>query len=85
MTRGRAQTFIETKLNERTNVHTKCYRSRCYVSRVGLIIVSLRERIIKSGLLLFRAAPPCTYTSPIAPARTHRIARHEIGMKFFPL
>lgn len=74
MIRGRAQIFIETKSNKRM---VECYRFRCYVSRVRLIIVSLRERIIKSGLLLFRAGLPRAYTSPIISARTHRVARGQ--------
>lgn len=42
------------------------------LSRTSLIIVSVRERIIKSGLLLFRAT-----SSGIATARTHRAARGQ--------
>lgn len=42
------------------------------LSRTSLIIVSVRERIIKSGLLLFRATSP-----GIATARTHRAARGQ--------
>lgn len=49
----------------------------------SLIIVSLRERIIKSGLLLFRATSPDV--APIATARTHWAARDQNEIFLFQM